>query len=398
MAEYLKKYVDRVGDVPAQLHRLFALIRDLDQRVAKLQDDVEDKCRQQLAGRTGRGEGQLTKRQRTAAAAGDDSALAAEIEAGMQKLVSLSEEKVRVRAVAASRLAALAGHGQVPSGHMLPLTPCPQCIAAAQIKIASQVYDYVDSHIRQLDEDLMQFDEDIAADKVAAGEAAALGRGQVGGSGGGLGCACSRGGDHVHHTGPGRRLEAAAAAGARFRPVCNQPPWLFTMAGRAHRSAPRRHPRRRRQQRQAGQGQERGWRAAAEAQADAQEGGNSRCVVWDIVAVGQAAGTLRGAPWPPATSPPCLPPACAVHPPDPAPPPPGLHAAPDGPPLPDLVDPSEPRYCLCNNVSYGEMIMCDNKDCEKEWFHVGCVNVTMPLKGKWYCSPECEAHALEKGL
>jgi Inhibitor of growth proteins N-terminal histone-binding len=95
MAEYLKKYVDRVGDVPAQLHRLFALIRDLDQRVAKLQDDVEEKCRQQLAARAGRGEAQLTKRQRTAAAGGEDAALAAEIEAGMQKLVSLSEEKVR---------------------------------------------------------------------------------------------------------------------------------------------------------------------------------------------------------------------------------------------------------------------------------------------------------------
>ena len=25
-------------------------------------------------------------------------------------------------------------------------------------------------------------------------------------------------------------------------------------------------------------------------------------------------------------------------------------------------DPNEPRYCLCNQVSYGEMVGCDNND------------------------------------
>jgi hypothetical protein len=25
-------------------------------------------------------------------------------------------------------------------------------------------------------------------------------------------------------------------------------------------------------------------------------------------------------------------------------------------------DPSEPRYCICNQVSYGEMVACDNQD------------------------------------
>lgn len=25
-------------------------------------------------------------------------------------------------------------------------------------------------------------------------------------------------------------------------------------------------------------------------------------------------------------------------------------------------DPNEPRYCLCNQVSYGEMVGCDNDD------------------------------------
>lgn len=74
----------------------------------------------------------------------------------------------------------------------------------------------------------------------------------------------------------------------------------------------------------------------------------------------------------------------------------------------NLIDPNEPRYCLCNRVSFGLMIECDNKDvstrvrgpdgrfaepvrqCEKEWFHLECVGLTqIPGKTtKWYC-PEC---------
>ncbi len=26
------------------------------------------------------------------------------------------------------------------------------------------------------------------------------------------------------------------------------------------------------------------------------------------------------------------------------------------------MDPNEPRYCICNNVSYGDMVACDNED------------------------------------
>jgi len=25
-------------------------------------------------------------------------------------------------------------------------------------------------------------------------------------------------------------------------------------------------------------------------------------------------------------------------------------------------DPNEPRYCICNQVSYGDMVACDNSD------------------------------------
>ncbi|XP_072956935.1 PHD finger protein ING1 isoform X1 [Typha angustifolia] len=52
------------------------------------------------------------------------------------------------------------------------------------------------------------------------------------------------------------------------------------------------------------------------------------------------------------------------------------------------VDPNEPTYCLCNQVSYGEMVACDYPDCKIEWFHFGCVGLKEQPKGKWYC-PNC---------
>lgn len=56
---------------------------------------------------------------------------------------------------------------------------------------------------------------------------------------------------------------------------------------------------------------------------------------------------------------------------------------------PDLpIDPNEPTYCLCNQVSYGEMIGCDNDECPIEWFHFSCVGLNHKPKGKWYC-PKC---------
>ncbi|MBN3321221.1 ING4 protein, partial [Atractosteus spatula] len=47
------------------------------------------------------------------------------------------------------------------------------------------------------------------------------------------------------------------------------------------------------------------------------------------------------------------------------------------------VDPNEPTYCLCHQVSYGEMIGCDNTDCSIEWFHFACVGLTTKPRGKW---------------
>ncbi|KAK1726894.1 uncharacterized protein BDZ83DRAFT_614258 [Colletotrichum acutatum] len=54
------------------------------------------------------------------------------------------------------------------------------------------------------------------------------------------------------------------------------------------------------------------------------------------------------------------------------------------------IDPKEPRYCDCNRVSFGEMIACDNENCDKEWFHLECMGMThIPARTtKWYC-PDC---------
>jgi len=59
-------------------------------------------------------------------------------------------------------------------------------------------------------------------------------------------------------------------------------------------------------------------------------------------------------------------------------------------------DPNEPRYCICNQVSYGDMVACDNSDCPYEWFHYPCVGITAPPKGKWYCQP-CQASMRRRG-
>ncbi|RKP38022.1 the Ing1 Phd finger in complex with A histone H3k4me3 peptide, partial [Dimargaris cristalligena] len=52
------------------------------------------------------------------------------------------------------------------------------------------------------------------------------------------------------------------------------------------------------------------------------------------------------------------------------------------------IDPNEPTYCYCNQVSYGEMVACDDENCDIEWFHYQCVGLNSQPKGKWYCS-EC---------
>lgn len=48
----------------------------------------------------------------------------------------------------------------------------------------------------------------------------------------------------------------------------------------------------------------------------------------------------------------------------------------------------EVLYCVCQQVSFGNMVACDNPDCQYEWFHYDCVGLKEPPKGTWYC-PTC---------
>lgn len=46
------------------------------------------------------------------------------------------------------------------------------------------------------------------------------------------------------------------------------------------------------------------------------------------------------------------------------------------------------KYCLCHNVSYGDMVACDNDNCPYEWFHWSCVGLRSEPNGTWFC-PVC---------
>ena len=69
-------------------------------------------------------------------------------------------------------------------------------------------------------------------------------------------------------------------------------------------------------------------------------------------------------------------------------------------PIPATVDNSDSKinddddddigrcWCYCDQPSFGDMIMCDNKQCAICWFHFDCLRIRTPPKGKWYC-PSC---------
>ncbi|KAI3481433.1 hypothetical protein L1887_56135 [Cichorium endivia] len=56
---------------------------------------------------------------------------------------------------------------------------------------------------------------------------------------------------------------------------------------------------------------------------------------------------------------------------------------PDVSDMPD--DPTEPRYCYCDQISFDQMVACDNDDCPIEWFHYACVGLDQQPKAEWFC-------------
>lgn len=59
-------------------------------------------------------------------------------------------------------------------------------------------------------------------------------------------------------------------------------------------------------------------------------------------------------------------------------------------PLDDDEDEDDQQlYCYCQKVSYGDMVGCDNDNCEYQWFHWGCVGLKSEPEGEWLC-PTCK--------
>jgi inhibitor of growth protein 3 len=55
------------------------------------------------------------------------------------------------------------------------------------------------------------------------------------------------------------------------------------------------------------------------------------------------------------------------------------------------------KYCICQAVSYGDMVACDNEQCPYEWFHWSCVGLKAEPTGTWFC-PVCTEERKRKGL
>ncbi|KAJ6523546.1 hypothetical protein B0H19DRAFT_1276865 [Mycena capillaripes] len=51
----------------------------------------------------------------------------------------------------------------------------------------------------------------------------------------------------------------------------------------------------------------------------------------------------------------------------------------------DGADGDDKPYCFCQRVSFGQMIACDDSNCQWEWFHIACIGLTTPPDGRWFC-------------
>ena len=52
------------------------------------------------------------------------------------------------------------------------------------------------------------------------------------------------------------------------------------------------------------------------------------------------------------------------------------------------------KYCVCQKVSHGDMVACDNEECPYEWFHWTCVGLTKEPIGTWIC-PVCTKNGFQ---
>ncbi|CAN7988021.1 unnamed protein product, partial [Ixodes pacificus] len=46
---------------------------------------------------------------------------------------------------------------------------------------------------------------------------------------------------------------------------------------------------------------------------------------------------------------------------------------------------NEDVYCLCDEPEYGKMVMCDNPQCIRKWYHFACIGMKKAPQGQWLC-------------
>ncbi|CBX91241.1 similar to PHD finger domain protein [Plenodomus lingam JN3] len=61
----------------------------------------------------------------------------------------------------------------------------------------------------------------------------------------------------------------------------------------------------------------------------------------------------------------------------------------------DEDESDDTKYCTCQRVSFGDMVACDNDNCQYQWFHWECVGIKEEPLGDWLC-PDCRKQPLSK--
>lgn len=61
----------------------------------------------------------------------------------------------------------------------------------------------------------------------------------------------------------------------------------------------------------------------------------------------------------------------------------------------DEEESDDTKYCFCQRVSFGDMVACDNDNCQYQWFHWECVGIKEEPVGDWLC-PECKKQPAQK--
>jgi uncharacterized protein (UPF0261 family) len=147
---YLEDYLENISTLPMDLTRKFQLMHDLDKRTLDIVKQVETETRVFV---------QALRR-------GGDRGTAAAAAAAAASSASRS----RGGSSGAAGAAGSAGSSGDPSQQRI-LADLRECVTLGDEKVAlaAQTYEMVDKHIRRLDEDLVAFARDLAAEQAGPG-------------------------------------------------------------------------------------------------------------------------------------------------------------------------------------------------------------------------------------